>query len=134
LKQQSGKKKMTTPAASKLFEVKSHETPDEVRTPDKTRIEVVRLNGYTMGRLTFQPGWRWSKCIKPVVKTDLCEASHVGYAITGRLTVQLKDGTQKTIHAGESYSIPPGHEAWVEGSEPFVGLEVMSAEKFAKTE
>jgi mannose-6-phosphate isomerase-like protein (cupin superfamily) len=125
---------MTIPETAKLFEVKSHETPDEVRTPNKTRVEVVRLNGFTLGRLTLQPGWRWSECIKHIVKTDLCEVSHVGYVLSGRLTIRMKDGTQKTIFAGQSYSVPPGHEAWVEGNEAFVGLEMTGSEKYAKQE
>jgi len=123
---------MATPVVVSKFETKSHSSPDEVRSPDKTRVEVVRLEGFTLGRFNFEPGWRWSKCIKPVVKTDSCQVSHVGYAVSGRLTVQMKDGTQKTISAGESYTIPPGHDAWVEGNEPFVGIEVMSAEQYAK--
>ena len=123
---------MTTPVAVRKFEVKSHNSPDEVRSPNKTRIEVVRLEGFTFGRFNFEPGWRWSECIKPVVKTDSCQVSHAGYAVSGRLTIRLEDGTQRTINAGESYTIPPGHDAWVEGDEPFVAIEVMSAEQFAK--
>ncbi len=123
---------MDTPVAVSSFEVKSHDAPDETRTPNKTRIEVVRLAGYTLGRLTFEPGWRWSECIKPVAGTASCQNSHVGYAVSGRLTVRLDDGTEKTIRAGDSYTIPPGHDAWVEGNEPFVGTEVMSAEQYAK--
>ncbi len=123
---------MGAPVAVTKFEVKSHESPDEVRAPAKTRIEVVQLEGFTIGRFNFEPGWRWSECIKPVAHTDHCQASHVGYAISGRLTVRMKDGTEKTIKAGDSYTIPPGHEAWVEGGEPFVALEVMSADTFAK--
>jgi quercetin dioxygenase-like cupin family protein len=123
---------MATPVTVTKFEVKSHGSPDEVRSPDKTRVEVVRLEGFTIGRFNFEPGWRWSECIKPVVKTDSCQVSHVGYAVSGRLTVRMKDGTQKTIVAGDSYTIPPGHDAWVEGNERFVGIEVMSAEQYAK--
>jgi len=123
---------MATPVAVTKFEVKSLDSPDEVRSPAKTRIEVVRLEGFTVGRFNLEPGWRWSECIKPVVKTDSCQASHVGYAVSGRLTVRLEDGTQNTVVAGESYTIPPGHDAWVEGDERFVGIEVMSAEQFAK--
>jgi quercetin dioxygenase-like cupin family protein len=123
---------MTTPVAVTQFTVKSHSSPDEVRSPDKTRVEVVRLEGFTLGRLSFEPGWRWSECIKPVAHTDSCQVSHVGYAVAGRMTVRLQDGTQKTIVAGDAYTIPPGHDAWVEGDEPFVGIEVMSAEQFAK--
>jgi len=123
---------MATPVAVSNFESKSHSSPDEVRTPDKTRVEIVRLEGFTIGRFTFEPGWRWSDCIKPVVKTDQCQLSHVGYAISGRLTVRLKDGTNKTIGAGESYTIPPGHDAWVDGNERFIGIEVMTSDQYAK--
>ena len=123
---------MVTPVAVSNFESKPHNSPDEVRTPDKTRVEIVRLEGFTIGRFTFEPGWRWSDCIKPVVKTHDCQLSHVGYAISGRLTVRLEDGTNKTIVAGESYTIPPGHDAWVEGNERFVGIEVMTADQYAK--
>ena len=123
---------MGAPVSVSAFEVKSHDTPDETRTPNKTRIEVVRLSGYTLGRFNFEPGWRWSECIKPVVGTASCQNSHVGYAVSGRLMVRLDDGTEKTISAGDSYTIPPGHDAWVEGNEPFVGTEVMSAEQYAK--
>ncbi|MEO6399100.1 MAG: cupin domain-containing protein [Tepidiformaceae bacterium] len=123
---------MTTPVAVTSFEVKSHNSPDDVRTPNKTRVEVVQLKDFTVGRFNFEPGWRWSECIKPVVKTDSCQASHVGYAVAGSLTVRLDDGTEKTIAQGDSYTIPPGHDAWVEGSEAFVGYEVMSAAQYAK--
>lgn len=114
------------------FEIKSHNSPDEVRTPHKTRIEVVRLPGYTIGRFNFEPGWKWSECIKPVVKTDSCQVTHVGHVVSGTLTVRLDDGTQKTLTPGTSYTIPPGHDAWVEGNERFVAIEVMGAEQYAK--
>ena len=123
---------MATPVAVTHLESKSHTKPDEIRTPSKSRVEIVRLEGFTIGRFTFEPGWRWSECIKPVVKTDACQLSHVGHALSGRLTVRLKDGTQQTISPGDSYTIPPGHDAWVEGNERFVGIEVMSAEQYAK--
>ncbi|MDQ6921654.1 MAG: cupin domain-containing protein [Candidatus Dormibacteraeota bacterium] len=123
---------MATPVTVSKFETKSHDSPDEARSPAKTRVEIVRLEGYTIGRFNFEPGWRWSECIKPVVGTDSCQNSHVGYAVSGELAVRLEDGTEKTIRTGESYTIPPGHDAWVEGDRPFVGIEVMSAEQYAK--
>src|SRR5579862_4820894 len=125
---------MATPAPVTVtkFEVKSHASPDEIRTPAKTRVEVVRVGGFTLARFNLEPGWRWSECMKPVAKTDSCQVPHVGHVMSGRITVRMSDGTQKTISAGDSYSIPPGHEAWVEGNEPLVSLEVMSAEQYAK--
>jgi quercetin dioxygenase-like cupin family protein len=114
------------------LEAKSHDTPDEVRTPNKTRVELVRLPGFTLGRFKLQPGWRWSECVKPVVGTDTCQVPHVGHVVSGCITVRMNDGSQKTIEQGMSYTIPPGHDAWVEGNEPFVCIEVMSAEQYAK--
>ena len=123
---------MVMPMSVSALEVKSHDTPDETRTPAKTRVEVVRLTGYTIGRFIFEPGWRWSECVKPVAGTESCQAAHVGYAVEGRIRVKLDDGTEQTISAGQSYTIPPGHDAWVEGTDRFVGIEVMSAEQYAK--
>ena len=122
---------MATPVAVNTLAATSHDTPDETRTPPKTRVEIVRLEGYTIGRFTFAPGWRWSECIKPVAGTDSCQLSHVGYIVQGRITIRLDDGTEQTFTPGQSYTIPPGHDAWVEGNEAFVGIEVMSAEQFA---
>ena len=106
---------------------------DETRTPDKTRVDLVSIAGSEIGRYTFEPGWRWSECIKPVVKTESCQLSHVGFCVSGKLTVQTADGNQINIAAHDSYSIPPGHDAWVEGDEPFTGVEFVSAAVFAKS-
>jgi len=114
------------------LDVKSHDKPDELRAPNKTKVEVVRLKEFTLGRLTMEPGWKWSDCIKPVVKTDSCQVSHVGHCISGRIRIRMNDGSETTIMPGASYTIPPGHDAWVEGNEPFVCIEVLSAEQFAK--
>jgi hypothetical protein len=97
------------------FEAKSHDSPDEVREPNKTRVEVVRLSDATLGRFTLKPGWRWSECIKPVVGTESCQVPHIGHVVSGRLTIRMNDGSQKTLGQGMSYTIPPGHDAWVEG-------------------
>jgi mannose-6-phosphate isomerase-like protein (cupin superfamily) len=123
---------MTTPVAVSTFATKSHDTPDERRNPPKTQVDVVRLEGFTLGRFTFQPGWRWSECIKQVVGTESCQLSHVGYAVSGQMAIRLADGREVVIRAGESYAIPPGHDGWVEGNVPFVGIEVVSAEQYAK--
>lgn len=124
---------MSNPVTVSKFQAKSHAAADEVRTPDKTRVEVVDLDGFTIARLTFQPGWRWSECIKPVVQTDKCQVSHVGHLISGSITVQMDSGERLTINAGDSYTIPPGHDAWVEGDTPAVGIEVLSADIYAKS-
>ena len=114
------------------IEHKSFDTPDETRTPDKTRVEVVHLGDTEVGRLTFQPGWRWSECVKPVVGTDSCETDHVGFLERGTLTVRHDDGTEVTIHAGSAYRITPGHDAWVVGDEATVSYEFKGAATYAK--
>lgn len=123
---------MASPVTVAALQAKSHDSADEVRTPDKTRVEVVHLDGASIARLTFQPGWRWSECVKPVVGTDQCDLSHIGYAVAGSIRIRMDDGSEKTINAGDSYTIPPGHDAWVLGDAPFVGIEVMSADHYAK--
>jgi len=102
---------------------KSFETPDESRAPDKTHIEVVDLGSVKAARMTLEPGWRWSECIKPVAGTDSCQVHHVGTAASGQLHVEHEDGSTAEVGAGDAYVIEPGHDAWVIGSEPFVGYE-----------
>ena len=113
-------------------ESKSLDSPEEVRSPEKTTVDVVRVGSAEVGRFTMQPGWRWSECIKPVVGTDSCQAEHLGYSVSGRLAIAHADGTSVEIAPGEAYYIAPGHEAWVVGDEPFVGIEFKSAGEYAK--
>ena len=111
---------------------KSFDDADETRTPDKTKVEVVRLDGATVARLTFQPGWRWSECVKPVVGTESCQARHVGVLVSGRLHVVHDDGNAAEVKPGAAYVIEPGHDAWVEGDDPAVAFEFESAETYAR--
>src|SRR5437879_2679010 len=103
--------------------VKSFEKADEVRTPDKTRVEVVDLGAGKAARLTVQPGWRWSECIKPVVGGESCQAHHVGVVLSGTMHVGHNDGTEGDAKPGDAYVIEPGHDAWVVGNEPVVAFE-----------
>jgi len=112
-------------------ESKSADTPDETRTPPNTVVQQVSVGGHTLSRMTFKPGWRWSENIKPIVGTDKCQLSHVGYALQGALTVQTAEGQEMTVNAGDFYSIAPGHDAWNGSSEDFVGLEIVSAAEYA---
>lgn len=112
------------------LQVKSFDTPDERRAPEKTSLDLNHLGEYTIGRMTMEPGWAWSEFIKPVVHTDSCQLRHVGYCVAGTLETVLDDGTRATITAGDSYSIPPGHDARVVGDEAFVGIEFASAAQF----
>ncbi|MCD5344054.1 cupin domain-containing protein [Pseudarthrobacter sp. NPDC092184] len=114
------------------LEAKSFDQPDEKRRPPKTQVDVVNLGDTTLGRFTFEPGWRWSETVKTVVNTDTCQVNHVGICAAGTLTVEMADGSRATVSPGHAYTIPAGHDAWVEGDEAFVGYEVMSAATFAK--
>jgi hypothetical protein len=114
------------------IESRNFSSPDETRTPDKTRVELVNLAGGQIGRYTFQPGWRWSECIKPVVGTETCQVEHVGYVVSGALHVTHQDGTESDIRAGEVYRIAPGHDAWNAGPEPMVAVEFQGAATYAK--
>lgn len=113
---------------------KSFSSPDERRSPDKTQVDVVNVGAVKAARLTLQPGWRWSECIKPGAKTESCQVHHVGMAASGKMHVRHNDGTELEIGAGDAYVIEPGHDAWVVGAEPFVGYEFdrNAAETFAK--
>ena len=105
---------------------KSFDAADEVRSPDKTRLEVVDLGSAKAARMTAQPGWRWSECIKPVVGTDSCQARHVGAVLAGSLRIQHEDGSAQDVGPGDAYVIEPGHDAWVTSDEPFVAFEFES--------
>lgn len=105
---------------------KSFDQPDETRAPDKTKVEVLDLGGVKAARITFQPGWKWSECVKPVVGTDTCQARHVGTVVSGRIHVKHDDGTENEMGPGDAYIIEPGHDAWVVGNEALVGYEFES--------
>ena len=110
------------------------DSPDETRTPDKTRVDVVRLGETTAARMTFEPGWKWSECVKPVAGTDSCQVRRVGVAQSG--TIHISRGRiEVDIPPGVAYEIEPGHDAWVVGDESFVGFEfeARSAEAYARS-
>lgn len=108
------------------------DSPDETREFPKGKSELVRLGDVTIGRSTMEPGWRWSESVKQIVGTESCQVHHVGYALSGRLHVVSNEGEEAEVGPGEAYVVMPGHDAWVVGDEPFVGLEFQSAEEYAK--
>jgi hypothetical protein len=108
--------------------------PDETRTPDKTKVDIVRMGGTTASRMSMEPGWRWSECIKPVVGGESCQLHHVGVIQSGTLHIAHEDGSEQDIGPGQAYVIEPGHDAWVVGDEAVVGFEfdAKAAEEYAK--
>ncbi|CAM2877118.1 Protein of uncharacterised function (DUF861) [Legionella steigerwaltii] len=115
------------------MEVKNLSTPDELRELPKTKIEVVNFEGLTVMRATFQPGWKWSECVKPTAGTKSCEASHINYIISGRIVVAMDNGTQKDIGPGDLAIIPPGHDAWVVGNEPCIAIDISAGKMYGKS-
>jgi hypothetical protein len=116
-------------------EKRDFDSPDESRTPDKTRADVVHLGPTTTAaRLTLEPGWTWAECVKPVAGTESCQHRHLGVAQSGRLRVMHEDGTELEIGPGDAYVIEPGHDAEVVGSEAFVGIEFepKAAQEYAR--
>lgn len=114
------------------MQVKSLNKPEEVRTFDKGKVELVKANGAMIGRAVFQPGWKWSESVKPIAKTKSCEAPHFQYHISGTLHVKMDDGTEMDLKAGDIAYLPSGHDAWVVGNEPAVVVDFQGMLDYAK--
>jgi hypothetical protein len=115
-----------------IAELKRFSTPDEVREFPKGRLELVKIGGAVIGRATFEPGWRWSTSLQPIVKTKSCEAPHFQYHISGTINVQMDDGTTYVCRAGDISLLPIGHDAWVVGDEPAVVVDFQGMIDYAK--
>ena len=111
---------------------KSMNSPDEVRDFPLGKLSLVNFEGVTFGLATFQPGWRWSTSVKPLVKTDSCEAPHTNYHLSGKLGVKMDDGSEAEFGPGDIGVIPPGHDAWVIGDEPVVAMDITGMVNYAK--
>jgi mannose-6-phosphate isomerase-like protein (cupin superfamily) len=101
-------------------------TPDATRECGHGKLEVATLEDTTLARVTFQPGWKWSESVRPMVNTESCQVQHLMYVISGRLRIVQDDGSQMDLKPGDFASIPPGHDAWVLGEEPFVSVDFSS--------
>ena len=113
--------------------LKRFESPDEVREFEKGRFELVHLGGVTIGRATYQPGWRWSEHVGPTVGAKRCAVEHVGLVLSGTATAAFDDGTVTELRPGELFYIPPRpHDSWVVGNEPYVSLHFLGASNCAK--
>ena len=106
--------------------------PDEVREFEKGRLELVHVGGMTIGRASYEPGWKWTEHVRPTVETELCEVEHVGLVVQGRAAVRMKDGSEVVMEPGDVFAVPPGHDSWVVGDEPYVSLHFLGAAAYAK--
>jgi len=108
------------------------EQPDEIREMVKGRFELVRLGGLTIGRATYEPGWRWSEHVGPTVGATRCTVEHVGLVLRGVATVAFEDRIVE-MHPGELFYVPPlPHDSWVVGDEPYVSLHFLGADHYAR--
>ena len=114
------------------IEKKNLDAPDEKRSFENGKVDVVTVGGLTLGRMTLQPGWKWSKHVKPIAKTNSCQTRHVGFVTSGRLKVVLDDGSEAEFGPGHAYDIPPGHDGWVVGNDTVIAFELSSATQYAK--
>ena len=106
--------------------------PDEVRTFEKGKMELINMNGGLVGRLVLEPGWRWSKHVKPIAKTEWCEAPHFQYIVSGHMHVVMADGHAMDMGPGDVSYLPAGHDAWVVGNEPVVAVDWHGAMHYAE--
>jgi mannose-6-phosphate isomerase-like protein (cupin superfamily) len=105
---------------------KSIDKADETRTFDKGHLDLVQMDGLTVGRATFEPGWKWSECVKPVAGTDSCQVHHNGYIVSGSLQIVMDNGTEVQVGPGDVFVCPPGHDAWTLGDEACIALDFSS--------
>src|SRR5262245_56397769 len=107
--------------------------PDETRQFPKGKMEVVKVGDFVFGKATFEPGWKWSECVKPIVGTNSCQVRHTGCVLSGRMAIQMDDGSKIEIGPGDVFEIPPGHDAWIVGKESCVLHDVSAgAATYAK--
>ena len=114
------------------IESRNLDSPDEKRGFDKGALNLVTVAGHTVGRATFEPGWRWSNDVKPIAGTDSCQVAHLGYVISGTMHVVMDDGAETDLGPGDAVVIPPGHDAWITSSEPCVMLDWAGSDNYAK--
>ncbi len=109
---------------------KSINSPDETRTFVKGKLDLTKIGDTTIGNIYLEPGWSWEKCIKPLVKSESCQASHTLYVISSRIRFKMNDGNEEEYGPGDLAYIPPGHNAWVVGNDPFKGMEFGTLDLF----
>ena len=122
-------------AASRV-QKKSLDSPDETRDFGEGQMQIATLADFKVARLLLQPGWKWSEHVKPLAQTDSCQVRHTGYVVSSHMKVVMDDRSETDLGPGDAYVIEPGHDAWIVGNEPFVGVDVSveTVEAFAKEE
>jgi len=113
--------------------LKRFEQPDETREFERGKFEIVSIGGLTIGRATYQPGWKWSEHVAPLAGTPFCEIEHVGLVISGRAVAAMAGGAVVELAPGSLFHVPPSpHDSWVVGDEPYVSLHFLGADSYTK--
>lgn len=105
--------------------------PTEARTFEKGKFETYAVGPMTLGRATYEPGWRWSVHVGAATGESMCQVEHVGLVMSGRAAVAMADGTERVMEPGDFFYVPPGHDSWVVGDEPYVSVHIMGSESYA---
>ena len=111
--------------------LKRFEHPDETRVFERGKFELVHVGGMTIGRATYEPGWRWSEHVGKAAGQKECMVEHVGLVISGCATAAMSDGKVFELRAGDIFYVPPGHDSWVVGDEPYVSIHLLGAADYA---
>jgi quercetin dioxygenase-like cupin family protein len=114
------------------LEILNLSEPEETREFPRGRFELFRIGGVAIGRASYEPGWRWTEHVGPTAGTELCEVEHVGLVVSGRVAVLMADGAERLLEPGDLFAIPPGHDSWVVGEEPYVSLHFLGADQYAR--
>ena len=107
------------------------DTPDETRTFERGTLDIICIAGTTLGRARYEPGWKWSQHVAPLVGTRSCQVAHLGLVLEGRAMVRMDDGEEFELTPGDIFQIAPGHDSWVLGDRPYVSIHLMGAEQYA---
>jgi quercetin dioxygenase-like cupin family protein len=113
------------------LELINFDSPTEVRNFEKGRFEVYRVGPMTLGRATYEPGWRWSEHVGPAIGESSCRIEHVGLVLSGQAVAKMDEGPEVVMRAGDFFYVPPGHDSWVVGDEPYVSLHILGSENYA---
>src|SRR5678816_3657344 len=111
--------------------IRRFDEPDEQRAFEQGTFDLVTLGGVTVGRASYEPGWRWSEHVRPQAGTVSCEVEHVGLVVSGRAMIAMDDGEEVEVGPGDLFYVPPGHDSWVVGDEPYVSLHLHGASGYA---
>ena len=112
--------------------IRRFDAPDETRVFEKGSFELLSLGGTTIGRARYEPGWKWSEHVGAAAGAEWCDVEHLGVVVSGRAAVRMQDGTELVMEPGDVFAIPPGHDSWVVGDEPYVSLHFLGAAHYAK--